>query len=277
MAKNRLAQLRKSRGLTQRALAELAGTSQQQVQRIEAGVHGVRLELATKIASALGGELSEIFPSLGTVERRGLAGSRYVNQHAKLAAVGLDPDPNHWTVRFFCSDGRLFDYEVPSAEKDRLEKIFAGVGSGIIAFEATSRWVAVNQGKIAAVQFLFDHGISTEDVEEENLELKLHLVGAKEPIIFGVEPDTRLQDDDEDGSSSELQRLFFYLEMNLEDEIVSFYDEDRERVYIKPTEILIIEVPTVCCVPALWDAEIEGSTEDDKSQSVLARSAKGRR
>jgi transcriptional regulator with XRE-family HTH domain len=277
MAKNRLTQLRKSRGLTQRALAELAGTSQQQVQRIEAGVHGVRLELATKIASALGGELSEIFPSLGTVERRGLAGSRYVNQHAKLAAVGLDPDPNHWTVRFFANDGRLFDYEIPSTEKDRLERIFGRVGESIIAFETTSRWVAVNQSKIAATQFLFDRGISSTDVEEEEFKLKLHLVGAKQPLIFGVEPDTRLQDEDDEGSSSQLQRLFFYLEMNPEDEIVSFYDEDRERVYIRPAEILLIEVPTVCCVPALRDAEIEGSTEDDNSQNVLARSAKGRR
>jgi transcriptional regulator with XRE-family HTH domain len=269
MAKNRIAQLRKSRGLTQRGLAELAGTSQQQVQRIEAGVHGIRLELATKIAAALGGELSEIFPSLGTVKRRGLAGSRYVNQRAKLAAVGLDPDPNHWTVRFFASDGRLFDYEIPSAEKDRLEKIFGRVGSGIVAFETTSCWVAVNQGRIAATQFLFDLGVSSEDVADEDFKLKLHLVGAQRPIIFGVEPDTRSREDDEEGSSSQLQRLFFDLEMNLEDEIVSFYDEDRERVYIKSTEILIIEVPTVCCVPALWDAEIEGLTEDDKSQNVL--------
>jgi transcriptional regulator with XRE-family HTH domain len=277
MAKNRIAQLRKSRGLTQRALAELVGTSQQQIQRIEAGIHGVRLELATKIAAALGGELSEIFPSLGTVERRGLAGSRYINQNSKLAAVGLDPDPNHWTVRFFANDGRVFDYEIPSAEKDRLEIIFGRVGSGIVAFETTLRWVAVNQGKIAATQFLFDHGVSSKEVEEEGLKLKLHLVGAKQPIIFGVERDTCLHDADEEGSSSQLQSLFLHLEMNLEDEIVSFYDEDRERVYIKPTEILIIEVPTVCCVPALWDAEIEGLTEDDTSQNVLAHSVKAQR
>jgi transcriptional regulator with XRE-family HTH domain len=276
MAKNGISQLRKSRGLTQRALAELAGTSQQQVQRIEAGVQGVRLELATKIAAALGGELAEIFPSLGTDRRRGLEGSRYVNQQAKLLAVGLDPDPNYWTVKFFASDGRLFEYVVPSDEKDRLEKIVSRSRrstDGIFVFTTSTQWVALNRTKIAATQFLFDRGVSISDDEEENLELKLHLIGAGQQIIFGVEPDTHSLEDDEEGSCSQLQRLFLELEMASENEIVEFYDEDRERVYIETADVLAIEVPLVCCEPALLKAQMEGHTEDDETEKLSARSA----
>jgi transcriptional regulator with XRE-family HTH domain len=275
MAKNLISQLRKSRGLTQRALAELAGTSQQQVQRIEAGVQGVRLELATKIAAALGGELAEIFPSLGTDRRRGLEGSRYVNQRAKLLAAGLDPDPNHWTVKFFASDGRIFEYVIPSDEKDRLEKIVSRSrrsSDGMFVFTTSTQWVALNRTKIAATQFLFDRGLVIEDDEEENLELKLHLIGAEESIVFGIEPDTHSLDNDEEGSCSQLQRLFLELERALENEIVEFYDEDRERVYIESAEVLAIEVPLVCCEPALLNAQIEGHNEDDESEKLSAHS-----
>ena len=278
MARNRISQLRKSRGLTQRALAELAGTSQQQVQRIEAGVQGVRLELATKTAAALGGELAEIFPSLGTDRRRGSEGSRYVNQRAKLLAAGLDPDPNYWTVKFFASDGRLFEYVVPSDEKDRLEKIVGRSSrstDGMFVFTTSTQWVALNRTKIAATQFLFDRGLVIEDDEEDNLELKLHLIGAGQPIVFGVEPDTHSVDDDEQGSCSQLQRLFLELEMASENEIVDFYDEDGERIYVETAEVLAIEVPLVCCEPALWNAQIEGQTEDDEAGKLSARSAEG--
>jgi transcriptional regulator with XRE-family HTH domain len=278
LAKNRVSQLRKSRGLTQRALAELAGTSQQQVQRIEAGLQGVRLELATRIAKALGGEIAEIFPSLSTgLKLRGLETSRYVsNQRAKLLEAGLDPDPNYWTVNFFAFDGRVFSYVIPSDEKDRLEKIVSRSkrsSDGMFVFTTSTQWVALNRTKIAATQFLFDRGLVIEDDEGENLELKLHLIGAGQPVVFGVEPDTHLLDDDEEGSCSQLQRLFLELEMASENEIVEFYDEDRERVYIESAEVLAIEAPLVCCEPALLNAQREGHTEDDETEKLSARSA----
>jgi hypothetical protein len=101
------------------------------------------------------------------------------------------------------------------------------------------------------------------------------LIGVERPIAFGVEPDTSSLDEDEAGSSSQLQRLFLELEMG-EDEIVSFYDEDREPVYIKSAEVLIVELPLVCCEPSLSDAQIEGQTEDDEAEKVLPRSTKAR-
>jgi transcriptional regulator with XRE-family HTH domain len=275
MAKNHLPELRKSLGLTQRALAELAGTSQQQVQRIEAGVQGVRLELAVKIAAVLDRELAEIFPSLGFDPKRGLAGSRYVNQRAKLLAAGLDPDPNYWTVKFFANDGRLFEYLIPSDEKDRLEKIVSSnsrLSGNIFVFTTSTKWVALNRAKIAATQFLFDRGLVVEDDDQRTDELKLDMIGSAIPIVFGIVPDTKSLEDDDQGSSSELQRLFLELESGLE-EVVSFYDEDRERVYVRTAEILAVEVPIACCEPALWNAQMEGLTEDEETEKLSANSA----
>jgi hypothetical protein len=104
----------------------------------------------------------------------------------------------------------------------------------------------------------------SENEDEEKHELKLHLTGAERPITFGVEPDSSSFDEDEEGPSSQLQRLFFELEVGSEDEIVSFYDEDDERVYIRAAEVLAIEVPSICCEPTLWNAYVEGLDEDEK-------------
>ena len=273
MVKNRIAHLRKARGLTQQALAKLAGTSQQQVQRIEGGVQGARLELALKISAALGAELPDVFPSLDPKPKKSLRDSRYVLENAKLREAGLDPDPKTWTVKFFAFDGRVFEYLVPSDEKNRLEKIFSEAGEGIIAFSSRTHWVAVNRKKIAATQFLFDLGLSEgEDEEVQEFELRLHLIGVGQPIIFDIEPDTIPLEEDENRGASQMQNLFFQLEANF-DEMVSFYDGDRERVYLKSTEVLVVEVPVVCCEPALWNAGIEGVSEAEIPATARSRDA----
>jgi hypothetical protein len=54
---------------------------------------------------------------------------------------------------------------------------------------------------------------------------------------------------------------------------VLFDDEDGERVYIRPTQMLAIEVPLICCEPALWKAYMEGLTEDEEARKSSAHSA----
>ena len=94
----------------------------------------------------------------------------------------------------------------------------------------------------------------------------------REPIVaFGVDPDENSQEEDDEGSSSQLQGLFFYLELGLEeDEVVSFDDIDGETVYIRPTEVLAIEVPLVCVEPELRKAEFEGYLEDNETEKASA-------
>jgi putative transcriptional regulator len=69
---NRIRPLREARGWSQHDLATAAGTSQQQVARIEAGTQSVRLELALALAAALEAELAEVVPDA----RRPLARAR---------------------------------------------------------------------------------------------------------------------------------------------------------------------------------------------------------
>jgi transcriptional regulator with XRE-family HTH domain len=58
---NNVRTIREAKGLTQRELAKLAGTSQQQIDRLEKG-QSPFLELAWKVALALESGLEELFP-----------------------------------------------------------------------------------------------------------------------------------------------------------------------------------------------------------------------
>lgn len=102
---NKVAQLRKKRRLSQAALAKAAGTSQQQIARIEAG-QSPQVELAGRIASVLGAYPEEVFalprvaehdrPAFSEITERGLRlleklpAETVRKRHGQFAAVDVD-------------------------------------------------------------------------------------------------------------------------------------------------------------------------------------------
>jgi transcriptional regulator with XRE-family HTH domain len=57
----RIAQLRKAKGMTQKDLAELCATTQQQIAKIETGTVDPQLSTIKRIAGALGCEVPDLF------------------------------------------------------------------------------------------------------------------------------------------------------------------------------------------------------------------------
>ena len=106
--RNRVKQLRGQLGLSQRKLAEMVETSQQQIQRIETEAVAPRLELATKLSNALGKPLEVVFPGPGKVLKR-LAGEVENSQlmpeetFSELSQLGIEGDPRFWFVK--CCSG----------------------------------------------------------------------------------------------------------------------------------------------------------------------------
>lgn len=66
-----LARARLERGLTQRALADMIGTSQPHVARLEAGGEDLRLSTITKLANALGLPVPQVAEILAATNRHG--------------------------------------------------------------------------------------------------------------------------------------------------------------------------------------------------------------
>src|SRR5262245_39629193 len=101
---NRVKQLRSQLGLSQRKLAEMVGTSQQQIQRVETGRIAARLELATKLSEALGKPLDVVFPGSGKVLKKlakEFKNARYLPEQtfAELNEHGVEGDPRTWFVK----------------------------------------------------------------------------------------------------------------------------------------------------------------------------------
>src|SRR5262245_56579844 len=117
MVRNSIRRYRKNAKLTQAQLAELVGTSQQQIHRIESGAQAVRLDLAMQICAVLGAKMEEVFPSAaksfaGAVKRVGLDKddppiSLYRDERAaeELEAAGLDVELDEWTFRVELRNG----------------------------------------------------------------------------------------------------------------------------------------------------------------------------
>ena len=90
----KIAKFRKEKGITQAQLAELIGTSQQQIAKIERGVVDPRLSTLRRIAEALGCEVPALFytPVEFLREIKGVAAENGV----KPAELGL------WKLNELC-------------------------------------------------------------------------------------------------------------------------------------------------------------------------------
>lgn len=275
---------RTAAGLSQRALAELVGTSQQQIQRVESGVQTVRIDLAARIADALNASLTEIFPALGeggTAKRK----KRRVNRNVKpppfsneqLSDAGIEADPRHWTVSFGFDDGREFNYYISSGEKERISSIIWSKTFDFFVFDTNTKRVAVNRAKINYAHFLFDIGVIQEHEVQETEQVVINFIGNKEAVKFDVEPDTVDLGKDDAGFNSQIQNMFFYIEGNEadEDEILWFDDVDGERVYVRSKQVLSIEVPLLCCEPELWRNYLENLDDTDTEEETTRSENEG--
>jgi transcriptional regulator with XRE-family HTH domain len=156
---NRILARRKELGLSQRELAKAAGTSQQQVQRIETGVQTARLDLAARIAASLSTSLTDLFPKLPAkrVGKRQKAPKGIDPQlsEEKFLAAGIDPDPRHWTIKVGFEDGREFFYRVSGTDKERISSIIWNATFDFIVFDTRDRRVAINRSAINYCNFSF--------------------------------------------------------------------------------------------------------------------------
>jgi transcriptional regulator with XRE-family HTH domain len=116
-------QFRQEKKLSQRDLAKLTGTSQQQIQRLEAGISPIRLDLAVRISNALDLPMEKVFPALSPVLKK-FPGRKLASEKAleELSGVGIEVEGVIWTAEFGLRNGVAKQFTLPSAEKRRLEE-----------------------------------------------------------------------------------------------------------------------------------------------------------
>ena len=196
MPKNRIRELRVKKGMSQKQLAEAAETSQQQIQRIEAGSQNARLEVAALICRALGAAMPEVFPTtelpLSRLAKRGRKLTDAYHDDAaveELENAGIDMDI---VVRDFCLSSprrsrRLstnFRKRVPPSLVSRSRR----QSLGFAVFDSGSHRYAINLDHLLFCHFLFDapfvaDGVASGD-KESDYKVKFYLLDSPKPHVF---------------------------------------------------------------------------------------------
>jgi DNA-binding XRE family transcriptional regulator len=278
MPDNNVRALRRKKGMTQKALADAAGTTQQSIQRIEAGLQSARFDVAAKICRALGHPIGDVFPSAALPMKRAKKQMKSGGMAAllndekscsELEAAGLDMDCAVHTFRYRLRGGASGDLDVSGSEKSRLWALIQDDNpDGFAVFDAGARRYALNLDHLTFCHFLFDppQVAGSEEVEEADLDarVEVYMADSSEPLCFDVEPDTvELGKDEPPPGTADLQYLFMDLEMSVEGRF-KFTDIDGETAWFRSKDVALISVPLEAVEPRLLEiADDESDAADD--------------
>jgi transcriptional regulator with XRE-family HTH domain len=262
--KNQIRRFRERNGLSQRDLAAVVGTSQQQIQRYETG-SPVKFHMAVALAKALNTALAKLFPEsksvVQQVTKRGDQREALLDPEIdkSFLEAGIEVDPCEWTARVIVRAGdpqRPRLYPIHVSDKNRLARYLEWGYEGSIeakqsdeearffVFDAGDRTVAVNMDHIILWQNCWDPPSMTvlsttakkndeaENEDEFSNAVSVYLVGVREPIIFGVDSDNALEDELEDEED----------ELEEKDSFISFTDQDGEVIHLRVRDIAILEI-----------------------------------
>jgi transcriptional regulator with XRE-family HTH domain len=270
---NRVRELREARRLSQRKLAELVGTSQQQIQRIEAGLQAARIDLALKIAKALGGSLADVFPGLkGALGRRGRhrldpeALDDDEGPGQAIAEAGVHPGPNAWSVRCLLRGGGEVEAPIASSDRRRLRECLGqgrGKDGAFFAWDSKGIRLLLNPRHLLLAHLIFEPGQSTEDEPGKvglDQPVSVFLADRAEPMCFEVEGDHRAASDG--GELGELNSLWLEAEAGLGgDRFLTFTDVNGEEVWLRAADVALIVVPLWALHPELIPDPHTGETQ----------------
>jgi DNA-binding XRE family transcriptional regulator len=249
-------------------LAELVGTSQQQIQRIETSKLAARLELATKLAAALRTPLARLFPAAAKSLRK-VAKAREERRAPdeeeirELAKAGLEADARAWYFQARLRGHKeSLQFQISPTEqrwlfgKVQLERSHTE-GLTFVIFETASDRIAINTRELVYCHFLFELSYFVEEEAPElSTSVEVFFSGDIEPVTFSVEPDTGSTDDEED--EGQFRNIFFDLDLDPQPEDrIYFEDEDGEDVFLRSGDVALLRVPLF-----VLDPEFEAEDED---------------
>lgn len=281
---NLVKQLRQNKSLSQRDLAKLCDISQQHLQRIEARISPIQLNLAVRISDALGAPVNKVFPAFSPILKK-FANKKSTSEPSReqLEQAGIEPEGVVWTAEFGLRAGIAKQFTLSSLEKRRLEAILRNWAYDTRSENLSERrffWfdsevysVCVNLTQVTYARIMFDAPRIASDEDSTFEEMEQHapsvlvwMVGRQTPLAFESEPDDASeQDDEEEPVSGQLEELLIDLDGGLlEDGFVSFVDSDGEDVFLSITDIAMIAIPHWLLKPDMFD-EVDDSEDEDEA------------
>lgn len=273
MVQNRIRELRKKRGLTQRQLAEMAGTSQQQIQRIEACTQTARFDLAVAICGALEVRMQEAFPSTEVALKRvgkhiKTMADAYLDKRAvnDLREAGFDMHPEQWTFRYRLRGGAKGDLPISGPDYERLRSIVQSeTEKRFLVFDSGSRSYAIGLQHLTFCQFLFDSPMRMpkEDSSDQD-RIEVYLADSAKRLTFSCEPDGALIDGTDDTAWEKAQLQILLMSADDGDDCrLSFEDGDGEEVFLRAEDVAMLSIPLWAVNPTMSEDEDEDEDEGE--------------
>jgi transcriptional regulator with XRE-family HTH domain len=299
MVKNRVREYRNRKGLTQRELAAAAKTSQQQVQRVEAG-STPRFDLALRLCGALETPLDRLFPStksaLTAAQRKGKQKFTDFLEDPELEQqmekAGIDMDHAAWTMKYRLRGGMSGFLTLAGPERKRVwNSVNSNIGDNdtvpFVIFDSGDRTIAINRRHLLYCHFLFDapyehliendgdaEQVTDDEDEEQDGTLMVYMTDVPEPISFQVDPDSRdmnssLEEVGVDDRTWQLQTFLFDLDTwDSQDEphaTRSFLDGDGETAFFRLADVAMVSVPITYV--NVEEADGDGTDSDDAGKT----------
>jgi transcriptional regulator with XRE-family HTH domain len=269
VAPNKIRAFREAAGLTQRELASKAKTSQQQIQRLETGIHSARFDLAVRICEALGAPMKQVFPraakALEKASRKTKPDTKRLEED--MAGAGIDMDPAHWFFKFRLRGGVEDILPISSSEKKHLWSAVQRIGSDspFVIFDSNDRRIVLNLNHLLFCQFLFEppdvvfDPAGEKEKDDDQLDLRIDFAAGGAAQWFGIEPDEApLSDERATERMQQFQHMLFMLEHSVEnDEVFNFEDSDGEHVFFRGADVAMLSIP-------LWGVEPDLSPIEDE-------------
>jgi transcriptional regulator with XRE-family HTH domain len=281
---NKIKLFRLSKNLTQKKLAELIGTSQQQIQRIEKGDVATRLDMAAKLCQVLEQPVEKLFPG-ATKALNKMQNERETSQFveleswAKVRGAGIEPDHRVWTIKMGIrgyADPFVF-LSVPALDKERifsqiqLEDSSSDQQMAFVVFDSATDRIAVNLSELSYCHFLFDlverqiikfdecdknDEVLAEDQDDAKYLAQAYMVGGGDPLVLDLDADESEFDESEE--MSQCNGIFYDLENFCEkSHRILLEDVNGENVFIRAGNLAILMVSINVLIPP----SIEGPHE----------------
>ncbi|MCE0813574.1 helix-turn-helix transcriptional regulator [Buttiauxella sp. S04-F03] len=267
MPQNNIKQLRTQLSITQRELAAMVGTSQQQIQRIETGKVAAKLGLAQAICSVLNKPLNIVFPDSDNLLKEFRNRRNTSDEDLKIvAANGIEMDGGIWTVKLYLRGQKecLF-LPISPADKRRFhayfqEKTYPDT-ERFFVFDSEQHRYALNAREVEFHQFLFEPLEPLEPLlvdegcdEDADCNVCITLTNGGAAIGLSVESDVP---EDVTGDIGQLNSFFDMLECEPETaERFVITDEDGEDAFIRVGSIAMVRVTLDALEPVEEDNDL---------------------
>jgi transcriptional regulator with XRE-family HTH domain len=278
--------------LTQAALAERAGLTQQRIQRMEAEVGPLRVEQLDQVARALDVTLSDLVPGLGREDKRPRKSRRRSERDVEPVAdpfAGLiEPaEMERRTLRVCLVGGHEISEIFYGQDYERIVSILRDGDKPWICLDGVEHSIAIRTDMIETIRIYADSvgDFRTEDAvesekshEEANEEASnpewldaYYRSGRRER--HSIIPDHGNEYDDslaEGGVDYQNRRLFYDLDSIDADAdrgdgtTVSFWDDDEDEVFLNYRQLVAVVTPLTNTNPSLDRAVFEGMEEEGK-------------